>query len=108
MSATPGLRIFGFPVDVRPGFLMLLALFAIIYSGQGEGELGIWLAVCVAVFTLIHDLGHPCAPLPAGARASFALDFLAGYASFVPPRPLKRGERAGISVPAPAIQITLG
>ena len=33
MSATPGLRIFGFPVDVRPGFLMLLALFAIYSSG---------------------------------------------------------------------------
>src|SRR5215218_5744133 len=108
MSATPGLRIFGFPVDVRPGFLMLLALFAIIYSGQGEGELGIWLAVCVAVFTLIHELGHAFAARATGARASIALDFLAGYASFVPTRPLKRWERAGISVAGPAVQIGVG
>jgi len=108
MSATPGLRIFGFPVDVRPGFLMLLALFAIIYSGQGEGELGLWLAASVAIFTLIHELGHAFAARATGARASIALDFLAGYASFVPTRPLKRWERAGISVAGPAIQITLG
>src|SRR3954451_17114413 len=108
MSATPGLRIFGFPVDVRPGFIMLVALFAIVYSGQGEGELGIWLAASVAIFTLIHELGHAFAARATGAEASIALDFLAGYASFEPTRPLKRWERAGISVAGPGLQIALG
>ncbi len=107
-TAQPGLRIFGFPLDIRPGFLILLALFAIVYSGQGEGEFGIWLAVCVAVFTLAHELGHAFAARATGAEASIALDFLAGYASFEPTRPLKRWERAGISVAGPAVQILLG
>ncbi len=108
MTATPGLRIFGFPVDIRPGFVMLLALFAIIYSGQGRGELGLWLAGCVGLFTLIHELGHAFAARATGAEASIALDFLAGYASFEPTRPLKRWEHAGISLAGPAVQIILG
>ncbi len=87
---------------------MLLALFAIVYSGQGQGELGIWLAVCVGLFTLIHELGHAFAARATGAEASIALDFLAGYASFEPTRPLKRWERAGISVAGPGVQIVLG
>lgn len=108
MSTTPGLRIFGFPVDVRPGFLILLVLFGVIYSGQGQGELGIWLAVCVGTFTLMHELGHAFAARATGAEASIALDFLAGYASFEPTRVLKRWERAGISVAGPAVQIAIG
>src|SRR6188768_858337 len=108
MSTTPGLRIFGFPVDVRPGFLVLLMLFAIVYSGSGQGELGIWLAVSVAAFTLVHELGHAFAARATGAKASIALDFLAGYASFVPTRRLKRWERAGIAFAGPAVQITVG
>ncbi len=107
-SNESGLRIFGFPLDIRPGFIVLLALFAIVYSGQGEGEFGIWLAVCVAGFTLAHELGHAFAARATGAKASIALDFLAGYASFEPTRPLKRWERAGISVAGPAVQILLG
>lgn len=104
MSTSPSLRIFGFPVDIRPGFVMLLALFAFV----NQGEVGLWLAGCVGVFTLIHELGHAFAARATGAKASIALDFMAGYASFVPTRPLKRWERAGISVAGPAVQIGLG
>jgi Zn-dependent protease len=104
MSTAPSLRIFGFPVDVRPGFVMLLALFAFI----NQGEVGLWLAGCVGIFTLIHELGHAFAARATGAKASIALDFLAGYASFEPTRPLKRWERAGISIAGPAVQIVLG
>ena len=108
MSTTPGLRIFGFPVDVRPGFVVLLGLFVLLYSGQGQGELGIWLAGSVGVFTLLHELGHAFAARRTGAEASIALDFLAGYAAFEPTRPLKRWERAGISFAGPGLQIVLG
>ncbi|HRE03059.1 MAG TPA: hypothetical protein PLV68_17300 [Ilumatobacteraceae bacterium] len=103
-----GLHVFGFPVDVRPGFVFLLVLFGVVYSGRGQGELGLWLAVFVAAFTLAHELGHAFAARATGANASIALDFLAGYASFEPVRPLKRWERAGISVAGPAVQIALG
>ncbi len=105
MSVTPGLRVFGFPLDVRPGFLILLALFGFLYPDEG---LGIWLAGAVGVFTLIHELGHAFAARATGAKAEITLDFLAGYASFVPTRPLKRRERAGIALAGPGIQIVLG
>jgi len=108
VSTTPGLRIFGFPVDVRPGFVVLLGLFVLLYSGQGQGELGIWLAGSVGAFTLMHELGHAFAARATGAEASIALDFLAGYAAFEPTRPLKRWERAGISIAGPGLQIVLG
>ncbi|MCU1366627.1 MAG: peptidase family protein, partial [Ilumatobacteraceae bacterium] len=82
--------------------------FVVLYSGQGQGEFGIWLAGSVGVFTLCHELGHAVAARATGAEASIALDFLAGYASFEPTRPLKRWERAGISLAGPATQILLG
>lgn len=106
MAHTPairhlGFRLFGFPVHVRSGFLLFMALVVVVNGGA----LGWWIAGSAAVLTLIHELGHAVAARATGARAEIALDFLAGYASFVPTRPLKRWERAGISVAGPAIQI---
>ena len=69
--------------------------------------LGVWLAAFIAGLTLLHELGHAVAARATGARAEISLDFLAGYASFVPTRPLKRWERAGISFAGPGIQIVV-
>jgi len=98
------MRILGFPVQVRPGFALFILLVLVI-NGV---ELGLWLAGSVAVFTLAHELGHALAARRTGAEASIALDFLAGYASFAPTRPLTRAERAGIAIAGPAVQIALG
>ena len=57
------------------------------------------------MLTLLHELGHAFAARATGAHAEISLDFMAGYASFVPTRPLKRWERAGISLAGPAVQI---
>ena len=103
MSSQPAFRLFGFPVHVRPGFYMFMA-FVVILNGQ---PLGLWLAGFIAGLTLLHELGHALAARATGARAEISLDFLAGYASFVPTRHLKRWERAGISFAGPAIQITV-
>jgi hypothetical protein len=70
--------------------------------------MGPWLAGSVAVFTLMHELGHAIAARQTGATAQISLDFLAGYASFTPTRTLKRWERAGISMAGPFVQIALG
>ena len=105
MASTSTFRIFGFPVHIRPGFVILLALFAFIYNDR---NLGIWLACSVGIFTLIHELGHAFAARATGAKATITLDFLAGYASFTPTRVLKRWEQAGIALAGPAIQIILG
>ena len=101
MDSRPAFRVFGFPVHVRAGFLMFMALVVLV-NGPG---LGLWLAAFMAGLTLLHELGHAFAARATGARAEISLDFLAGYASFVPTRPLKRWERAGISFAGPAVQI---
>lgn len=101
MSSQPAFRLFGFPVHVRPGFYMFMVI-VVIANGP---DLGLWLAGFIAVLTVIHELGHAFAARATGARAEISLDLLAGYASFVPTRELKRWERAGISFAGPAVQI---
>jgi Zn-dependent protease len=98
-----GFRLFGFPVHIRPGFLVLMALIVFINGAAFGG----WLAVFLALFTLLHELGHAFAARATGARAEIALDFLYGYAAFEPTRPLRRWERAGISFAGPAVQVSV-
>src|SRR5215210_1315167 len=101
MGAAPLFRLFGFPIHVRGGFVLFMA-FVVFVNG---GSLGVWIAGSAAVLTLLHELGHAFAARATGANAEISLDFLAGFASFVPTRPLKRWERAGISIAGPAVQI---
>ncbi len=103
MSSQPAFRLFGFPVHVQSGFYIFMVIVVIANGPQ----LGVWLAGFIAVLTLLHELGHAFAARATGAHAEISLDFLAGYASFVPTRPLKRWERAGISFAGPAVQIAV-
>lgn len=103
-SSAAVFRVFGFPVHVRSGFLLFLGLVVFL---QGA-EFGVPFAVFVALFTLVHELGHAFAARATGAEAEISLDFMAGYAAFVPTRPLTRLERAGISFAGPGVQIALG
>ncbi|MEO5723687.1 MAG: site-2 protease family protein, partial [Ilumatobacteraceae bacterium] len=103
MASPPAFRLLGFPVQVRPGFIMLMVLVIVINGPR----LGVWLALFLALFTLIHELGHALAARATGAKAEIALDFLYGYASFEPTRELKRWESAGISLAGPASQIII-
>jgi Zn-dependent protease len=96
-------RLFGFDVKVRTGFVIFLALIAFIYP---DGY-GIYLAAAIAVFTLIHELGHAVAARSSGATASISLDFMAGYTSFSTPRPLRGARKALISFAGPLSQIVV-
>ena len=96
-------RLLGFPVHVRPGFVMFLLLIVVLYGDV----FGLWLAGALTVFTLLHELGHAVAARRTGARAEISLNFLAGYASYVPSRPLSRAEQIGISFAGPGIQIAV-
>jgi Zn-dependent protease len=100
----PSFQLLGFPVHVRPGFWMFMVLVVV---AQGP-HLGIPFAIFLAVFTLIHELGHAFAARNTGAKAQIALDFMAGYAAYTPVRELTRGERALISVAGPGVQIIIG
>jgi Zn-dependent protease len=94
-------RLLGFDVHVRTGFVLFTALIVFLY----QDTFGLWLAGAIAVLTLLHELGHAVAARSAGCQASISLDFLAGYTSFRPSRPLTRLQRAGISVAGPFTQI---
>ncbi len=96
-------RLFGFPVHVRPGFVMLMVLIVVLYGDV----FGVWLAGALGAFTLLHELGHAVAARRTGARAEISLNFLAGYASYVPTRPISRAEHIGISFAGPGIQIAV-
>lgn len=95
-------RLLGFRVEVRPGFILFLILVVLMYGGSR----GLWVAGSIAVFTLIHELGHATAARATGAHAEISLDFLAGYAAYVPRRPLSQWEKAGIAVAGATAQFT--
>lgn len=80
---------------------MMMLLIVVLYGDA----FGVWLAGALAGFTLLHELGHALAARRAGARAEISLNFLAGYASYVPTRPISRLGRIGISFAGPGIQI---
>jgi Zn-dependent protease len=98
------MKVFGFPTSIRPGFWLFSALLVFFYPFP----LGLWIAIAVAVFTLIHELGHAFAARAAGCRASIALDFMIAYASFEPARPLTWGQRARIAFAGPGLQMLIG
>ncbi len=94
-------RLLGFDVHVRTGFIMFTALIVFLY----RDAFGLWLAVSIAVLTLLHELGHAIAARRAGCHAEISLDFLAGYTSFSATKPLTGPQRAGISLAGPLTQI---
>ena len=61
-------RLLGFDVHVRTGFLIFLGLIVFLYQDQ----FGLWLAGGIAVFTLLHELGHAIAARSAGAEAAIS------------------------------------
>ena len=96
-------RLLGFDVHVRTGFVVFLALIVFLY----RDGFGLWLAGAIAVFTLLHELGHALAARSAGCHSEISLDFLAGYTSFRPTKELSRRQQALISVAGPFTQIAV-
>ena len=106
MARSASFRVLGFPVRVDPGFVLYLALIVFINSNQPA--FAIRLAVCLAVFTLIHELGHALAARRFDTDTSISLAFLVGWAALNPRRALKRHELALISVAGPLAEIATG
>lgn len=96
-------RLLGFDVHVRAGFIVFLVLIAAL----NPSTFGLWVAGGLAVFTLLHELGHAVAARRAGADAAISLDFLAGYTSYRARRPLSRGQRLSITAAGPLTQIAV-
>jgi Zn-dependent protease len=96
--------VLGFPVHVRSGFVIFMVLIAALHGS----EYGLWLAGSLAVFTLVHELGHAQVARWAGAEAEISLEFMAGFASYRPTRPISRGVQALIALAGPVIHIASG
>lgn len=96
-------RLLGFDVRVRTGFVLFLGLIVML----NPNEFGVWLAIGIAGFTLVHELGHATAARRAGAQADISLDFMAGYTSFQPAagRTIGRADRALITAAGPTVHI---
>ena len=106
ISESPPLRILGFPVSIAPGFILGLLLLAGLNAQ--DPAFAVRLVIAIAVFTLVHELGHALAARRFGAESTISLSFLVGWASFRPSRPLGRLDRVAITAAGPLVQIVLG
>ncbi len=105
MSARPFATLFGIPITVEPWFFVGLFVF---YSLSGGDREGLFTAVGIAVFVLIHELGHAIVARRFGAQVAINLTFLIGWASYSSAQPLRRWQRNVISLAGPTVQILAG
>ena len=106
MASAHPIRVLGFPVTVNPGFWIGMLL---IYGLNSRApEFAIRLVVALALFTLLHELGHAVAARRFGADATISLNFLVGFAMYRPTRPLNRRARATIAAAGPVTEILIG
>lgn len=102
-EGVPTLRLFGFPVRIKVGFFVFLAVVI-----AWRPSVGWQFALAVTLCSLVHELGHGFAARRLGASPEIALDFLAGSTRYTPPRALSPLERASVAVAGPAVEIVLG
>ncbi|MGA0118266.1 MAG: site-2 protease family protein [Ilumatobacteraceae bacterium] len=94
-------QLFGFPTTIRPGFGVFILILGFLYPFP----LGLWVAGAVAVFTVIHELGHALVARRNKCDASIALDFMVAYASYESTAPLTWKQKIAISLAGPGLQI---
>ncbi|MCU1344047.1 MAG: peptidase family protein [Acidimicrobiia bacterium] len=96
--------LFGIPVRIDPMFIIGIFILA---SFAGSGRVALFTGVSLALFTLIHELGHALTARLFGCRnVEISLSFLVGYASYSADQPLSRGRRMLISLMGPLVQLT--
>jgi Zn-dependent protease len=103
-SRRPLFHAFGIPVTVDPFFFFGLFIF---YSVSGGGRAGVYTAVALAVFVLIHELGHATVARRMGADVEITLNFMVGWASYSHSRELSRWQRNLISVMGPVTELVV-
>jgi stage IV sporulation protein FB len=95
--------LFGIPVRIDPMFVFGIIILA---SFAGTGRLALFTGVSLALFTLIHELGHALTARRFGCRnVGISLSFLVGYASYSADTPLSRGRRMLIGLMGPLVQL---
>jgi Zn-dependent protease len=92
-------RLFGFPVEVQPGF-WILALVIGATARQGFAELLMVLGVIVAS-VLVHELGHALIARRYGQEPRITLHMMGGLTSWQQNRELGRGSQIFITLAGP-------
>lgn len=105
VGGRPLFSVLGIPVTVDPWFLLGLLLVA---GMAGSTRAGLIAAALLAVFTLLHELGHALTARRAGARSAIRLGFLVAWASYAPTTPLSRSQLVRISLMGPLVQVVVG
>jgi Zn-dependent protease len=104
MGPRPLFRVFGIPVSIDAWFLFGLFIF---YSLSGGGTTGLYTAAALAVFVLIHELGHAVTARRFGAEVSITLNFLIGWTGYSRDKPLRRWQTNVISASGPLTQLVV-
>jgi Zn-dependent protease len=96
--------VLGFPIDVNPSFLLLLAIVALTMGGLT----GVAVVLLAFASVVLHELGHALVARHLGVRvAGIELHFFGGAARIVdvPRRP---GDEIAIAAAGPAVSFALG
>ncbi len=101
----PHFHLLGVPITLD--IWMALGVY-FVYTASGGGRAGVFAAVAIVIFTLIHEMGHALTARRFGAEVAVTLAFLGGWAAYTSPRPLERWQRNVISAAGPAVQIVAG
>lgn len=96
-----GFSLLGFPTVVRPGFPLFVVMIAFLYPWP----LGAWIGVSIAVFTVVHELGHALVARAFGCEARISLDFMVAYAAFSPAPGITRFRKAVIALAGAGAQV---
>lgn len=96
--------VLGFPVDIKPSFLLLLALVFISFGGA----IGVLLVSLAFASIVLHELGHAVVARKLGVRVSgIDLGFFGGAAKMVQ-LPRTANHELAIAAAGPIVSLALG
>lgn len=93
----------GFPVEIKPSFLILLGLVFIAFGGL----MGVFIVTLAFASVLLHELGHAVVARKLGVHVSgIELGFLGGAAKMVD-MPRRPNHEIAIAAAGPAVSVAL-
>jgi Zn-dependent protease len=99
-------RLLGVPVQILPGFWVLLLVVAALVGGSSLSALAIVSGVAF-VSLLVHELGHAFAALRTGYKPAVTLHLTGGLTTYAALRQVSRGRDALISAAGPTAGLCL-
>ncbi len=99
-------KLLGFPVQVLPGFWLLLAMLALLW--QVPPLVAVVVGAVAFVSVLVHELGHALMARAFGLRPQITLHMMGGVTLFGPGPNLTRGRDIAISAAGPLAGLLLG